>query len=108
MYPDESSGKQDFKRNGPTRVTFDPSSTNEEREIEIPLVDDEINEADEGFVLVIEMEDNGDRESVGEEIKLVRAGVALIRVADDDRTFCIYRYPYTLFVKHVCLLGYYQ
>ena len=68
-------------RNGSLRLTLEPSSDNVEIPINIFLVNDDINEADEGYILLIEIE------SATDNVTLVREGVALIVVADDDRTF---------------------
>ena len=69
-------------RNGSLRFVLEPSSNNVEIPINLDLVDDDINEADEGYILLIEIEG-----TTSDNITLVREGVALIVVADDDRTF---------------------
>ena len=48
--------------------------------INIHLVDDIINEAQEGFFVVIEAVQSG----AGDQINFVRNGVALIRINDND------------------------
>lgn len=80
----ELSGRRDFERNVTTNLTFGSGSRNEERLIHIPLVDDNINEADEGFLLVIEIQDSGSP-TTSDDITLVRDGIALIVIADNDR-----------------------
>ena len=62
-------------------VTFGPSSEIQEQEIRIPVVSDDINEATEGFFVVV-LEDDiiG-----GPEIILEREGVTLVNIIDDDR-----------------------
>lgn len=85
--PDEPDGRKDFVRNDPIRITFSPSSSYVEQSVAIPLVNDDINEAEEGFILLIEIEDPGNTESTSDDIMLARDGVALIEVTDEDRTF---------------------
>jgi len=48
--------RQDFE-NSTHRLTISPSTSNQEREIFIPLVDDDVNEATEGFLLVIRIDE---------------------------------------------------
>ena len=62
------------------QVTFQPSTGNVDENININLVDDIINEAQEGFFVVIEVVQSG----AGDQINFVRNGVALIRINDND------------------------
>ena len=63
------------------RITFPPSNRVAETTVEVSLVDDIINEEEEGFLLVIEVENATDT------VSLVRGGVALININDNDRKY---------------------
>lgn len=67
-------------------MTFEPTTSFDimEREISIPLVMDDINEALEGFFLVIDTEGIADQTL---DIELERGGVTLVNIVDDDRKF---------------------
>ena len=68
------------------RITFLPNQRNEETTVEVSLVDDSINEEEEGFLLVIEVEDATDT------VSRVRDGVALININDNDREYLAFQY----------------
>lgn len=80
--PDSShpSEKRDFTKSGPIQVKFTPSIGRQDREISIPIINDNINEAEEGFFVMIMTAST----SVGPE-DLIRGGVTLVRIRDDDR-----------------------
>ena len=59
---------------------FQPSNQQQEFKVNITLVDDEINELNEGFWLVIELDPNNNETAI-----LDRNGLALITIGDDDR-----------------------
>ena len=63
------------------QVIFEPSQTNAEQSVTINLVDDVINEAQEGFYVMIEVMESGPTDA----ISLVRNGIALVRINDNDR-----------------------
>lgn len=65
-------------------VTFPPSLTIQEREVFIPLVIDDINEAIEGFFVVVVTENISDPSVT---IELVRGGVTLVNILDDDSKY---------------------
>ena len=64
-------------------VTFGPSSEIQEQEISIPVVSDDINEATEGFFVVV-LKD-GITGGPGVTVDLEREGVTLVNIIDDDR-----------------------
>ncbi len=76
---DDVNGKQDFIRNGPIKYVFDPSSETETGSIEILFNDDSINEADEGFLLLIEVE------KTDQNVAILRGGLTLVILVDEDR-----------------------
>ena len=79
---DDPAGRRDFVRNGPINVTFPPSSGIQDQEVFIPIVQDNINEAVEGFYAVVEPVDLLEPTR---EVTLIREGVTLVNIRDDDR-----------------------
>ena len=64
------------------------SDTRDDYTVAIPIVPDSINEADEGFMLVMTV--NEARSSINmDEIAFLGGGVALAKIKDDD---CKYLY----------------
>lgn len=74
--------KTDFE-NSIQAVTFDASLSGSEQTVTINFVDDAINEAEEGFIIIIQVVEIGDRDE--QNFILERNGVALIRIVDNDR-----------------------
>ena len=72
--------RNDFD-NTAQQVIFPPSQGFTEQIITINLVDDVINEAQEGFYIMIRVTESGPTD----QITLVRNGIALIRINDNDR-----------------------
>lgn len=72
----------DFNNTSQT-VTFEPSLSQVQESVTINLVDDSINEAEEGFVIVIQVVEIGSVDQQG--LILDRNGVALVRITDNDR-----------------------
>ena len=62
------------------QVIFAPSQGNSEQSVSINFVDDVINEAQEGFYIMIEVMESGPTDV----INLVRNGIALVRITDND------------------------
>lgn len=75
-------GKMDFNNISQT-VTFEPSLSQVQESVTINLIDDSINEAEEGFVIVIQVVEIGSVDQQG--LILDRNGVALVRITDNDR-----------------------
>ena len=84
-------GKEDFVGGG-LNVTFDPSSPSVggggasgsplgEVVVEIGVVDDEINEADEGFLVAIELISHAHKSFVN----LSHRSLVLVKIVDNDR-----------------------
>ncbi len=62
-------------------MIFPPSNLPQEEQIFIPYIDDGINEAEEGFLVIIEIDDTQtDPATVG----FVNEGVALMLITNDD------------------------
>lgn len=82
----EPSGKQDFVNTTQT-VTFPPSLSviADEREVLIGIINDDINEADEGFFLVLEIEEASQTDV--DNTVFIRNGVALVIIDDEDSKF---------------------
>ncbi len=59
---------------------FQPSNQQQEFKVNITLVDDEINELNEGFWLVIELDPSNTETAI-----LDRNGLALVTIRDNDR-----------------------
>ena len=66
-------------------VTFNPSTSAETAEVTINFFDDAINEADEGFLVVVRATSNQ------QNVTLDRDGVASVIIINDDRE-CIVLY----------------
>ena len=77
----DPNGRRDFVRNGPIEVTFTPSDNIQDQEIFIPITQDDINEATEGFFAILEPVDLLDPTR---EVTLIREGVTLVNIRDDD------------------------
>ena len=60
-------------------VTFDPSTSPETVAVVISFIDDAIDEADEGFLVVVRVTSNQ------QNVILDRDGVASVIIIDDDR-----------------------
>ena len=65
------------------QITFPPNPANAEQILTINLIDDTINEAQEGFYVMIRVVQSGPTD----QITFVRNGVALIRITDNDRKY---------------------
>ena len=64
------------------------SNTRDDYSVSIPIVSDSINEADEGFMLVMTV--NEARSSINmNQVTFLGGGVALAKIKDDD---CKYQY----------------
>ncbi len=59
---------------------FDPSSNTDTGTVNILFNDDSINEADEGFLLLIELEKSL------QSVVALKGGLALVILVDEDRT----------------------
>lgn len=81
----EIDGRQDFIPTI-TNVTFEEVSGGfEQKTVFLEFIDDDINEAPEGFFAILEIdEENSDPRDVA-EYKPIRDGITLIVVKDDDR-----------------------
>ena len=64
-------------------VTFAPSTTAETVDVVISFIDDAINEADEGFLVVVTVASNQ------QNVTLDRLGVASVIIINDDREFIV-------------------
>ena len=65
-------------------VTFQPSSTEALQTLDITVFDDSINEATEGYLLMVDViADMSDPRDVA-NFQLVNGGISLVVVTDDD------------------------
>lgn len=78
----DPAGRRDFVRSGPILVTFTPSTDIQDQHIHIPIINDEFNEAVEGFFVIVLHENISDPEVT---VELVRDGITLVNIEDDDR-----------------------
>ena len=72
---------------------FPPSSAQQEFQVDINLVDDLINELNEGFFLLIELDPTNNETAL-----LDRNGLALITIGDNDRKNCLLYYRDLLYL----------
>ena len=72
-------GRLDYD-NVPRTVTFQPDSNTNEMKVNISIIDDGINEGEEGFVLVLQQEEAEESDNVD----LTTRNVTLIRITDND------------------------
>lgn len=79
----DPAGRRDFVQSDPILITFQPSTRIQEQEVFIPLVQDDINEATEGFFVIVVAENISSEPSL--TINLGRGGVTLMNILDDDR-----------------------
>ena len=68
------------------RVTFAPSTSSETVDVTIDFFDDAINEADEGFLIVVRVDPAASNPQDISNVALDRNGVALVTIHNDDRT----------------------
>ena len=75
--------RKDFD-NSTHRLTISQSSSYQDVEIFIPLVDDDVNEATEGFLLVIGIDELASDPRDVENSEMIRNGVTLAVITDND------------------------
>ena len=63
------------------RITFPPNVCFEMMDVTIDIFDDAINEADEGFLIVVRVDPDASNPQ-----DIVLNGVALVTILNDDRT----------------------
>ena len=68
------------------RVTFAASTSSEIMDVTIDFFDDAINEADEGFLIVVRVDPAASNLQDVSIVTLDRNGVALVNIHNDDRT----------------------
>ena len=80
LYAVDENGRQDFTRAVKT-VVFPPSEINTDQLVFITFNNDDINEASEGFFIVMTVSES----NVEEDVEFLPDGsVTLIRIDDDD------------------------
>ena len=62
-------------------ITFTPSNANNDITVYIPIFDDEINEAEEGFLILLELVDS----NLADSVDLLSRNCTLGRIDDNDR-----------------------
>ncbi len=65
-------------------MTFSPDMRSTELRVDIKLEDENINEAQEGFFVVLNVQDSSSNEAGGEKFQYERR-VSLVRINDNDR-----------------------
>ena len=84
--PDEENGRNDFD-NTTQEVVVSSGTATVDHSVSILINNDLINEADEGFLVVVRAnEDKSDPQDVA-ELEYVGNGVTLAIISDDDGTF---------------------
>lgn len=73
--------------NSPQTVTFPSTNTNDEMTITITLIDDNINEAEEGFYLLATLDRQQSSSADLSSFTPIRNGVAEIDITDNDREY---------------------
>ena len=68
------------------RVTFAASTSSQTVDVTIDIFDDAINEADEGFLIVVRVDPTASNPQDVPNVALNRNGVASIIILNDDRT----------------------
>lgn len=76
------SGRQDFVQ-ATTTITFTPSSSSEDIDVTIGLVDDAISEEDEGFYVILEVNETTIDQRDLAELEIFR-NITLAIIDDDD------------------------
>ena len=79
----EPQGRMDFN-NTEQRVTFAPSNSDMIVDVTINFLDDAINEANEGFLIVVRVDVNASDPQDVSNIALEREGVASVTILNDD------------------------
>ena len=68
------------------RITFASSTTSETVDVTIDFFDDAINEANEGFLVVVRVDPAASNPQDISNVAFERNGVAIVIILDDDRT----------------------
>ena len=66
-------------------ITFSSSNANNDITVYIPIFDDEINEADEGFMILLELVDS----NLADSVDLLSRNCTLGRIDDNDRKYLL-------------------
>ena len=85
LYPVDPQGRKDFN-NTVQEITFSLSTSFETMAVKIDIFDDAINEADEGFLIVVRVDPDASNPQDVPNVALDRNGVALVTILNDDRT----------------------
>ena len=111
LITDENEGRKDFEK-VITTVTIPPTGRVYFQEVFVPIFDDDINEADEGFYMMIEVDEaKSDPKDVA-GLSYSFNGLTRIEIIDDDgkcRTINIFCILYNQFIYKTlrqCMLHY--
>ena len=85
LYAVDPQGRKDFN-NTVQRITFSLSTSSEMMVVRIDIFDDAINEADEGFLIVVGVDPAASNQQEVSNVTLDRNGVALVTILNDDCT----------------------
>ena len=104
----EPQGRMDLN-NTVQRVTFVPSGSDMIVDVTINFLDDAINEANEGLLVVVRVDEAASDPQDVQNLALEREGVASVTIINDDRECIIYFTYYSTAIQqmgvncHVCL-----
>ena len=85
LYAVDPQGRKDFN-NTVQRITFSLSTSSKMMVVRIDIFDDAINEADEGFLIVVRVDPDASNPQDVPNVTLGQNGVALVTILNDDRT----------------------
>lgn len=89
IFAEGENGRRDFVQTT-KKLSFAPSSGPDEQSIFLDFIDDDINEASEGFYAVLNLDTSltEDQRDV-ENFDFLLGGVTLLIIDDDDRKFVV-------------------
>ena len=85
LYAVDPQGPKDFN-NTVQEITFSLSTSFETMAVRINFFDDAVNEADEGFLIVLRVDPDASNLQEVSNVTLDQNGVALVTILNDDRT----------------------
>ena len=85
LYAVDPQGRKDFN-NTVQEITFSLSTSFETMAVKIDIFDDAVNEADEGFLIVVRVDPDASNPQDVSNVTLDQNGVALVTILNDDRT----------------------
>ena len=83
IYIAETNGRRDFDSSERT-IVIPPGGNTIDQNVLIPIIDDRINEANEGFLLIVRANEAGNNLLDLANLEYMDEGVTLLRITDDD------------------------